>query len=300
MDRSCTGWCASSINGRIDLMTVLAIDSHVHIWNQLRGEDFIASRIFPVLAGKNFLMSDLKTVLHETKASQTVLVHGPASDSHTDYCLELADQNDEILSVIGWVDVKDSTSKARLETLSRANKFRGVRLTPMLSDNPKSYLTDGQTLEVVADIQERGQVIELLAGPDLLPSCDKIIQRVTETPIVIAHFGLPAADGRDFHEWEQVMKRMSLSANTYVKISGLSLVGGNLEDQLYAQTYISFLLDLFGPDRLLYASNWPVMTAQSTPQTWKSDLEIVLNTLQVSDMNIKKIFRDNALRCFTP
>ena len=67
------------------------IDAHIHIWNQSHGEEFIACKQFPVLTGCEFLTDGMAGMLQETGSAKAVLVHGPASDRHTDYCLERGD-----------------------------------------------------------------------------------------------------------------------------------------------------------------------------------------------------------------
>lgn len=281
-------------------MTYPRIDAHVHIWDQSRNEEFIATKVFPVLKGKNFLPQAMEQMLDETGASQAVLVHGPATDTHTDFCLELADLHERVLSVIGWVDLRADDVMDRLNELSLNPNFVGIRLTPMLDEDPQNYLCGPKTMQVLKVLAQKGLIAEVLAPVEFLPAVVNICQAIPTLCVVIAHFGLPDLNSDNPDLWCQAMTVLADYPEVRVKISGLALRGGSNVDRGIATQYVTRLLDLFGSDRLHYASNWPVMTAHTTPELWERDLQLILQLLNVSSRDTAAIFTNNTKALYAP
>jgi|GEM_PF-1153437 len=281
-------------------MTHKFIDAHVHIWDQSRNEEFIATKVFPVLKGKNFLERDMHNMLAATSASQAVLVHGPATDSHTDFCLQLARQNEQFLSVIGWIDLRAQGVVERLNELSANPYFKGVRLTPMLDSDPWDYLSGVKTIEILKLLSDKGLIVEVLAPVSLLPAVAAFCQKLPNLTVVIAHFGLPDLDSDAMQSWFAAMSAVAKCPKTRVKVSGLVLRGGCESDRAIASVYVSRLLKLFGAERMHYASNWPVMTAHSSPEIWLRDLQLILEAIGVSSSQTAAIFTGNSRALYTP
>ncbi|MGQ7844676.1 amidohydrolase family protein [Granulosicoccus sp. 3-233] len=273
------------------------IDAHVHIWDLSRGETLIALQQFPQLTGCEFLPADMEQMLQDTGATSAVLVHGPATQAHTEFCLSLARRHESILSVIGWVDARGSDPVAALRSYRDNPDFRGIRLTPMLDDDPQDYLCSDGVRALAIESGRLGLVLEVLAPPELLWAVSDLCEQAPDTDVVIAHFGLPEIDG-DFDFWSDAMQQLAQCANTRVKVSGLPVRGGNPQDRIIMAAHVDALLEHFGTARLLYASNWPVMTAITSPATWQEDLQILLQSL--SDAQRRAIFHENALRLYGP
>lgn len=271
------------------------IDSHVHIWDLSRGETLIALRQFPQLSGCEFLPVDMEKMLQDTGATSAVLVHGPATREHTEFCLSLAKLHESILSVIGWIDVRGSNPLAELQRLGKDPDFRGIRLTPMLDDDPEDYLRSDAVRALAIELGRRGLVLEVLAPVELLSVVRDFCQQSADTRVVVAHFGLPELEG-GFTSWQDVMQQLGACPNTFVKVSGLPLAGGSEDDRIIMAKHVDVLLQQFGAERLLYASNWPVMTAVTQAVTWRDDLNNLLQEL--SEAQREAIFHGNAQRLY--
>ncbi len=273
------------------------IDTHVHIWDLSRGETLIALRQFPQLTGCEFLPADMEQMLQDTGASSAVLVHGPATQAHTEFCLSLAKVHESILSVIGWVDARGPDPVAELGRYRDDPDFRGIRLTPMLDDDPEAYLRSDGVRALAIELGRQGLVLEILAPPELLAAVRDLCEQATDTQVVIAHFGLPDIDA-DIDYWKNAMQHLADCQNTFVKVSGLPIAGGNSKDRTIMASYVESLLELFGSSRLLYASNWPVMTAVTRPVTWRDDLDVLLGSL--NDAQRQAIHHDTAHKLYAP
>ena len=279
-------------------MTVTAIDAHIHIWDRTRGETFIAEKQFPVLTGKAFLPADVAPVLAETRAQSAVLVHGPATVKHAMHCLDLCDRHEVIRSVVGWVDLRDPACGAQLSEQAAHPAFRGVRFTPLLDDTPEAYLRSEAAFQICASLEAQGNLVEILAPPPLFDAVAELAKAHPALPVVVAHFGLPDGDPAHFDSWNRSMAKLAGLPNLHVKLSGLPLGGIPDRDRTMTTRHVGAMLNLFGKDRLLYASNWPVATALATPRHWRDLLDDALDAARMPDAAHEAIYRGNALRLY--
>lgn len=279
-------------------MPARAIDTHVHIWDRTRGETFIAETPFPSLTGKAFLPGDLVPVLADTGAESAVLVHGPATVKHALHCLDLWRQHDVFRSVIGWIDLRDPNHAAQLAEQARHPAFRGLRFTPLLDPDPEGYLRSDAASQTCAALRDVDAIVEVLAPQPLFDAVAALATAHPRLTCVLAHFGLPDGDPARFGTWRDAMARLADLPNLRVKLSGLPLTGDLARDRELASRHVTALLDLFGPERLLYASNWPVATALATPRYWRNLLDDILQTAGVAEKDVAAIYRDNALTLY--
>jgi L-fuconolactonase len=275
-------------------MTAKAIDAHIHIWDRKRGETFIAEKQFPVLTGKAFLPEDVGPLLADTNAESAVLVHGPATVKHALHCLDLCDRYNAFRSVVGWVNLRHQDCGAQLDQQMAHPAFRGIRFTPMLDSDPDAYLCSAAAYQICMALQEKGHLVEILAPPSLFDAVIALAKAHPDLPVVVAHFGLPEGDPAHFDRWHHAMSRLAQLDNIHVKLSGLPLTGDMKRDTDMAQSHTAAMITLFGPSRLLYASNWPVATALARPEHWCNLLDAALTQLEIPAADQHALYYGNA------
>lgn len=273
---------------------MMALDSHIHIWDRTRGETFIAERQFPQLTGKAFLPEEVPAMLAATRAEKAVLVHGPSSLAHTAHCLEMANANSMFLSVIGWINIRGGNWRAELDGFSIDPLFKGVRLMPVLDEEPEALLRSDETIAAARRLGEAGQILEILAWPELFPAVEAIARAAPDTTISLAHFGLPNGSSDRLPAWRSELATIASCANTIIKVSGLPLTGKRTADAKMARDHFKVLLDQFGAHRMCYASNWPVATALAPPAYWRDLLDEVMTEAGLSTESQKLILYETA------
>ncbi len=281
-------------------MTVSAIDSHVHIWDRTRNETFIAEKAFPVLANKAFLPADLSGVLAATNAVKAVLVHGPATFEHSQYCLQLCNRHDLFLSVIGWVDVRSGHALDQLDQLAADPNLRGIRLTPMLDANPVEFLTNPATVRLAQELAKRDLILEVFASFELQCHVLRLSQMVPEVSLVVAHFGVPTGTDTGFDDWAKSMTDLSKHPQIFVKVSGLPLSGDWDHDLAMGRRHFDHIASKFPANRLLYASNWPVASALAPPQYWTKLLHHMMQATGMADRDVARLMRETAVDLYSP
>lgn len=237
-------------------------------------------------------------MLAETHAESAVLVHGPATVKHALHCLDLCHRHPVFRSVIGWVDLRDPDCASQLAEQARDPAFRGVRFTPLLNADPEGYLRSRAAVQTCGALRDHGVLLEVLAPSPLFDAVAALASAHPDLVVVLAHFGLPDGDPAQFDNWRAAMANLARLPNLHVKVSGLPLSGTPESDRAMTARHFDTMLALFGADRLLYASNWPVATALAAPRHWRDLLDNALQAAGVQDAAKEAVFRGNALRLY--
>lgn len=238
------------------------IDAHQHCWRLERGDYGWLRPGDPATQAlyRDFLPADLLPLLQANAVSQTVLIQAAASEAETDYLLTLATGHDWIAGVVGWVDLSDPAAVASLKCWRHNAKFKGLR--PMLQDLARpDWIATQPHAEVLAAMRQFGLRLDALVRPAQLPALLNFVRRNPSLAVVIDHAAKPdltndldAADG-----WRRDMAALAAHPQVFCKFSGLM---GASAEQLRAVW--GDLLRWFGPQRLMWGSDWPVLTLDTS------------------------------------
>lgn len=234
-----------------------AIDSHFHLWKI--GQN---GCVWPTADLKS-IYRDFDLELIESIASSCgvtagVLVQSQEDDRDTDYLLQLADNSSFIKAVVGWVDFLSPEVDKRIVSLSKNSKFKGLR--PMLQGIPEDDWILNPTLNKAFNYMiQKGISFDALIQPRHLIHIAELARRYPDLAIVIDHAAKPAITNSLPDPWCQDMKNLSGLRNVSCKISGLVTEAKPGSSPESMKAYIRFLLSVFGPDRLIWGSDWPVI-----------------------------------------
>lgn len=252
----------------------LVIDAHHHLWqlgrNGCRWPTSALSAIY-----RDFELQDFLPLAQSAGVSGSVLVQSQACDADTDYLLRLAQGSDFIKAVVGWVDLAAADAPARIARLMQVSgdgqpsKLRSVR--PMLQDlNEVDWVLRSELAPAIAALKSNGLAFDALVKPCHLPALREFAQRHPELPIVINHGAKPAISASHQStaewckaewyktEWYKAMAAMASLPNVYCKLSGLPTLAGAGQGASVFSVYLTCLYDLFGSERLMWGSDWPV------------------------------------------
>ena len=249
----------------------MRIDAHQHFWNPARG-DYFWMPPGDLVLDRAYGPADLWPHLKHHGIGQTVLVQAAATVAESDYLLGLADGSPFVGAVVGWVDFDDPAHKAELRRLALHPKFRGVR--PMIQDIPD----DGWMLRedvqwgfrAVADL---GLTFDALGFPRHLANFLTILKRHPDMRVVIDHCMKPQIgrhSDKAFAHWTDGMSRIAGETGAYCKLSALVTeadAGWTVED---LRPYADHVLRAFGPERVMWGSDWPVCLLRADYDGWWS------------------------------
>ena len=252
----------------------MRIDAHQHFWRLARGDYDWLDVSDPALAplARDFEPTDLAPLREANRVGQTILVQAAATEAETEHLLALADAHDEIAGVVGWVDLADTSGLATLRRWAAHPKFKGVR--PMLQDlHDVNWLDRGPAHAMVQTLVDLRLRFDALVKVEHLPALARFAARWPALPIVIDHAAKPAlAQGWRAPwalAWRAGLGELAQQPQVSCKFSGLlTEAGGHAEPAELLAPVWQTLVSLFGPERLMWGSDWPVLDLAADYDTW--------------------------------
>jgi L-fuconolactonase len=255
----------------------MKIDAHQHYWNPARG-DYDWMPADNAVLTRVYTPADLAPHLAAHGIDRTVLVQAAASVCETEYLLGIADATPSVAGVVGWVDFEKPDDRAQLERLAKHPRFCGVR--PMIQDIPDVdwMLRDDVQwgYQVLVDLD---LTFDALGFPRHLANFHTLVTRYPGMRVVIDHCMKPQIRDRAFDDWAPGMTRLAKDTKAYVKFSGLvteAADGWTVED---LKPYANHVLEVFGPTRVMWGSDWPVCQLQASYDRWREVAEVLTDPL---------------------
>lgn len=244
----------------------MIIDAHQHFWRIGRND---CQWPTPDLAAihRDYEPAALIALAAPLGVGGSVLVQSQASDRDTDYLLDLADAEPFVRGVVGWADLAAPAAAERIAALSARPKLRGLR--PMLQDLAQDdWILNPELEPAVAAMIAHGLRLDALVAPRHLPHLRVFAERHPGLPIVIDHGGKPdiARDARD--PWRDDIAALAGLPHVLCKLSGLLTQRAPGQDVEALGPYIDHLLQTFGPLRLMWGSDWPVVDLSADYSAW--------------------------------
>jgi L-fuconolactonase len=260
------------------------IDSHQHFWNLETGSyAWPTAEQEPIF--RTFAPEELIPQLAAAGVDRTVLVQATDSYADTDAMLAQAETHDFIAAVVGWVplDRPDEAAEA-LERYGRHPKFAGVRHL-IHNDPDPDWVIREPVIEGLGLLAAAGLPFDVVAVlPRHLEHVPVLAERVPGLRLVIDHLAKPPIKERGWEPWASLIARAAEHPNVYAKVSGLNTAADAeawSADDL--RPYVEHALGAFGPDRLMFGSDWPVaLLAGDYAKVWK-ETGVLLAGLADSD-----------------
>lgn len=252
------------------------VDAHHHVWDlAVRDQDWITGpRLAPIR--RDFSLADLAADARRTELRATVLVQTVTVPEETPEFLTLAARSDLVAGVVGWTDLTAPDVADRLAALREAPGGRhlvGIRHQVQAEPDPEWLLRPDVARGLTA-VAEAGLVYDLVVLPHQLPACAKAAAAHPELTFVLDHLGKPAIAAGELSPWTAGLRALAALPNTTAKLSGL-VTEADWERWTAAdlRPYTEEALELYGPDRLMFGSDWPVCRLAASYET-------VLETVQ--------------------
>ena len=234
----------------------MKVDSHQHFWifDPVR-DSWITPEMETIR--RDFLPADLKPVLEENGIDGCVAVQSDQSDSETEFLLHLADANDFIKGVVGWIDLRAANLYDRLEVCSQFEQLKGFR--HIVQGEQDGFLLQPEFIKGVGQLAAFDFTYDILIYPNQLSEAFEFAKRLPNVRFVLDHIAKPYIKKGETDVWEKGINQLSELPNVSCKLSGLVT-----EADWYTwkksdfESYLDIVLEAFGTDRLLFGSDWPV------------------------------------------
>lgn len=269
------------------------IDSHQHFWEYDPREYPWIQPDWPIR--KSFLPADLKPLLHEAGLDACIAVQARQTLGETRWLLSLAQKNDFIAGVVGWVDLRSDHLESDLRSVL-APRLVGVR--HVVQDEPDDeFMLRPEFLRGIAQLKDHSLTYDLLIFPKQLPAAIQLVRKFPEQPFVLDHIAKPFIRDGKLDPWRDQIRELAKSPNTFCKLSGMATEARWHQWRLPDfRPFLDVVWDAFGEDRLMIGSDWPVCQLSAS---YPLAIGIVQNYLeQFSDTTREKVLSTNPARFY--
>jgi L-fuconolactonase len=234
----------------------MKIDAHQHFWQFDPVRDaWINEEMFVIR--RDFMPEDLQPILQSTDIQGCIAVQADQSEAETHFLLNLAQQNDFIKGVVGWVDLCSSNVEERLAYFSQFPLLKGFR--HILQGEKPEFMLQKDFINGVKLLKKYHFTYDILVFPHHLSAVKEFLQQFDNQSFIIDHLAKPYIKKGEIEAWAKDMQAIAQFENVYCKISGMVTEADwqhwQVED---FKPYLDVVTEAFGNQRLVYGSDWPV------------------------------------------
>jgi L-fuconolactonase len=254
------------------------IDAHQHVWKIARGDyGWLTAKLAPIF--RDFSLDDLRPFLVEAGIDGTVMVQAAPTLAETQFMLERAKASKGLVrGVVGWVDMAKPDAPQQIAKLAKDKLLVGIR--PMIHDIPDpDWMLDPVLEPAYLAIMEHDLAFDALVRPAHLTRLLRLSDLFPQLRIVVDHGAKPAIARGAFAPWARDVAAVAERSGVLCKLSGLATEAAPHWKLDHLKPYVDFLLERFGPNRLIWGSDWPVVDMGGGYLRWWEATERLLERL---------------------
>ena len=241
------------------------IDAHVHIWRLGRNGCTWPTPELDLIY-QDHVLSDVREVVAGTGVEQVILVQSQAHDDDTPWLLAEAAASPLVAGVVGWLDHTIGGASERIASLRKLGPLVGFRT--MAQDCPAEWLDDPALHDQFDAMAEADIALDLLVRPQHLPACARLGRLLPGLRMVIDHCAKPRIAEGGLIPWREKMAPVADHPNMMCKLSGLITEAADGAPMEALAPYVEAVIALFGPERLIWGSDWPVIKLNGDYREW--------------------------------
>lgn len=245
------------------------VDAHHHVWRLDRGDyGWLTPTVELAPIYRDFGLAELRPLLAAAKVDATVLVQAAPTVEETRFLLDVARESDGLVQgVVGWIDLAARDAVATLERLAADPLLRGIR--PMLQDLPDAeWIARAEVQPALAALPALGLRFDALVKPRELKPLLRVLERHPDLAVVIDHCAKPQIAVDRWQPWAADIAVLARHTGAHCKLSGLVTEAGAQWTVERLQRYAEHVLECFGPGRVMWGSDWPVLTLAASYGKW--------------------------------
>ena len=273
------------------------IDTHQHLWDTanlpypwLDGFDLLKQRYTP---------QDYRDAIGDINVVKSVHVEGDPAETHVVQEVEWLTQIAETDGMIGAIAAAASLEKPDVEvTLEQLATFElVVGIRRMAWHNPDNqFYASSDLINGVKLLAKYDLSFELCAKHDQLPAAIELVKATPEVRHAVNHCGGPNIKDDEFEPWATHMHKLATFENVHCKVSGIVTTASENWTPDELKPYIRHLVEVFGYNRLMFGSDWPVCTLAAEYQKWFEVLLSIIDDASAAEKNL--LFYQNALEFY--
>ncbi|MGN7990374.1 amidohydrolase family protein [Pedobacter sp. 22226] len=266
------------------------IDTHVHFWNFDPVRDSWINEDMKVIR-QDFHPENLSGAYQDLQITGCIAVQASQSEEENHFLLSLAEKNEIIKGIVGWVNLLDPNLGDRLNYWSNFKTIKGWR--HILQAENSAFILDSNFIEGIKLLKEYSYTYDLLCYHNQLPDIIKMVDQLPDQPFVLDHCGKPDVKNQDLKAWAENIKILASNSNVSCKVSGL-LAEADWKNWTEKEIFNCFdvVFEHFGVKRIMYGSDWPVMLISRPYEDWFNLVHQYI--AQFSPEERQLFFSDNA------
>jgi L-fuconolactonase len=272
----------------------MRIDAHHHVWSLARGDyGWLTPALGPI--HRDFSISDLAPHLAAADIEGTILVQAAPTEAETMFLLDIAAKAQVVRGVVGWTDFDAADGGERIDALAAHKLLVGLR--PMVQDIPDDdWLLRPALAPLLAAMARSSLVFDALVLPRHLPRLLRVVDDYPELQFVLDHCAKPRLATGELAIWQGDIASLAERPNTVCKLSGLVTEAAPDWQIADLRQAVDHVVACFGPHRLLWGSDWPVVNLAGGYEKWLAAAETMLAGLSFDEN--AAIFGGNAARIY--
>lgn len=237
------------------------LDAHQHFWKVARGDYGWMTPDLTALY-RDFGPDDLWPQMQAAGITQTILVQAAETEAETDFLLEIAARTAFVAGVVGWIDMLATDFAARLAHFRAQPKWVGLR--PMLQEHDPALIADPRFRASLAEVARQRVPFDILTFPRHLPAMVQAVQATPGLHAILDHISKPDMTGPLDPDWVAGIQALAAVPGLHCKVSGLVTEAGTDWTADRICPFVETVARAFGPDRLVFGTDWPVCTLAAT------------------------------------
>jgi L-fuconolactonase len=266
------------------------IDAHVHLWNRVTDPQPWIDPVTMAAIDRDFTPDDLAKMLAATGIESAVVVQTGNGTAETQRLL--SDPAPGIAGVVGWIDLEGDVG-AQLDGFRSGVRRRLVGIRHLVHVDPDpAWLGRPEVGAALDDLAAHGLCFDLVVRWWQLDLAETVVRAHPGVRFVVDHLG-GIAECDDEAGWERGLRAIAAHPNVYAKVSGLA---GLVSDAPRLRRVVDAAIEAFGPQRLMYGSDWPLARLGAGPVAWRAAVDGLISEL--SEGERRAIMSGTAAACY--
>lgn len=270
------------------------IDTHVHFWNFDPVRDNWITDEMQVIRN-DFSPKNLLRIYNELQITGCIAVQASQTEEENNFLLSLAEQNDIIKGIVGWVDLRSPNLEERLTYWKSFDKIKGWR--HVLQAENSDFILSKDLINGIKKLKDFNYTYDLLVYHNQLPELIQMVDQIPDQPFVLDHCGKPDVKKQDLKAWSKNIETLAQNPLVHCKISGLFAEAdwkNWKEEELF--NCFDVIFEHFGTERVMYGSDWPVMLISRPYADWFNLVQKYTSKFSAAENQL--IFEENARRFY--
>ena len=226
--------------------------------------------------GRDFLLSDLRTVTTEAGVTGTIVVETERTTAETEWLSKVAASDDLICGVVGWVPLTSVDVPLELERIAALPKMKAVR-HPIHDEPDDQFVLRDDFNRGIAELKQFDLGYDILIFEKHLPQTIQFVDRHPDQIFILDHIAKPRIRDRVLAPWQANIRELALRSNVYCKLSGMvTEADWHAWSDEGLSPYFETVLEAFTPKRLMFGSDWPLATLAASCRRWLRSVRIAI------------------------